>query len=263
MEKLNSSKILVFGLPGSGKTTFARQLAVNMAYFNADEIRKMFNDWDFSMEGRLRQAERMYCLANLADGPAVVDFICPYDQNRHDYDIKIWMNTIKEGRYDDTNKMFERPMNYDVRLTDGTPEEWVEKVIDKLNKTEAWNNQAPTALLIGRYQPFHIGHKTLVAESIKRTGQCCIALRDVGGIDEKNPYNFEQVKKEIESACIEFGNKIKIIELPNITDIFYGRGVGYNIEMIELSQEMQEVSATKIRAGEIGQDGKPLGKRPE
>ena len=64
-------------------------------------------------------------------------------------------------------------------------------------------------------------------------------------------------------ACGEFGNKIKIIELPNIMDIFYGRGVGYNIEMIELSQELQQVSATKIRAGEIGQDGKTLGKRPE
>ena len=108
-----------------------------------------------------------------------------------------------------------------------------------------------------------MGHKTLVAESIKRTGQCCIALRDVGGIDDSNPYDFEKVKEEIHAACIEFGNKIKVVELPNITDIFYGRGVGYNIEQLELSKELQAVSATKIRAGEIGQDGKALGKRPE
>ena len=168
-----------------------------------------------------------------------------------------------EGRYEDTNKMFERPLTYDVRLTTGTPEEWLDKVMNELNKTEAWDNQAPTALLIGRYQPFHIGHKTLVAEAIKRTGQCCIALRDVGGIDEKNPYCFESVKHEIYTACREFGNKIKVVELPNITDVFYGRGVGYNIEQIELSKELQDVSATKIRDGQIGQDGKPLGKRPE
>ena len=73
----------------------------------------------------------------------------------------------------------------------------------------------------------------------------------------------QKVKAEIESACIEFGNKIKVVELPNITDVFYGRGVGYNIEQLELSKELQEVSATKIRDGQIGQDGKPLGKRPE
>ena len=159
-------------------------------------------------------------------------------------------------------KCLKRPMNYDLRLTDGTPEEWVDKVVEKLDETEAWDNQAPTALLIGRYQPFHIGHKSLVAEAIKRTGQCCIALRDVGGIDDSNPYDFEKVKKEIHSACIEFGNKIKIVELPNIMDVFYGRGVGYNIEQLELSKELQEVSATKIRDGQIGPDGKPLGKRP-
>jgi hypothetical protein len=72
-------------------------------------------------------------------------------------------------------------MNYDIRLTDGSPEEWVEKVLKKIYETEKWDNQAPTALLIGRYQPFHIGHKTLVQESIQRVGQCCIALRDVAG----------------------------------------------------------------------------------
>ena len=91
MEKLNLSKILVFGLPGSGKTTFARQLAVNMAYFNADEIRKMFNDWDFSEEGRTRQAQRMGCLSALAEGHAVVDFICPYDTDRQEYDVRVWI----------------------------------------------------------------------------------------------------------------------------------------------------------------------------
>ena len=73
----------------------------------------------------------------------------------------------------------------------------------------------------------------------------------------------EILVKKLNAACPEFGNKIKIVELPNIMDIFYGRGVGYNIEEIELSKEMQDISATKIRAGEIGQDGKVLGKRPE
>ena len=67
-------RILVFGLPGSGKTTFARQLSAGHAYFNADEVRKMFNDWDFSAEGRTRQAQRMGCLSALAEGHAVVDF---------------------------------------------------------------------------------------------------------------------------------------------------------------------------------------------
>ena len=148
-------------------------------------------------------------------------------------------------------------------LREGTPEEWCEKALKNIYETEKWDNQAPSALLIGRYQPFHVGHKTLVAEAIKRTGQCCIALRDVAGTDESNPYDFEKVKQEIHAACLEFGNKIKVVELPNITDVFYGRGVGYNIEQLELSKELQEVSATKIRKGEIGQDGKPLGKRPE
>ncbi len=268
---MTKRKILIMGLPGSGKTTLAEILVnkLKAAWFNADAVRQdIYSELGFSPDDRLKHAKRMGKLcdwAKLGGGYVIADFVCPTQETRQAFnaDFVIWVDRIMEGRYEDTNKMFERPLNYDIRLTDGTAEEWAEKVIEKLNESESWDNQAPTALLIGRYQPFHIGHKTLVAEAIKRTGQCCIALRDVGGIDEKNPYNFEKVKAEIESACTEFGNKIKIVELPNIMDVFYGRGVGYNIEQLELSKELQEVSATKIRAGEIGQDGKPLGKRPE
>ena len=270
-------KILIMGLPGSGKTTLAELLVprLNAVWFNADAVRQeIHKDLGFTKEDRDEHARRMGKLSDwgtLGGGYVISDFCCPTEDARTLFnpDIVIWVNRIEEGRYADTNKMFEDPTkdarwdDHDLILTDGTPEEWCELALDAIYDTEKWDNQAPTALLIGRYQPFHVGHKTLVAEAVKRTGQCCIALRDVGGMDDSNPYDFERVKAEIHSACVEFGDKIKVIELPNIMDVFYGRGVGYNIEQLELSKELQEVSATKIRAGIIGQDGKPTGKRPE
>lgn len=270
-------KILVCGLPGSGKTTLAERLVprLNAVWFNADAIRQeIHKDLGFAEEDRLEHARRLGKLsdwASMGGNYVVADFCCPTEEARKLFnpDYIVWVNRIEEGRYADTNKMFQNPDkdarwdDNDIILDEGTPDEWCDMVVNHINGHERWDNQAPTALLIGRYQPFHKGHKTLVAEAIKRTGQCCIALRDVGGIDDKNPYDFEQVKANIHAACVEFGNKIKVIEIPNIMDVFYGRGVGYNIEMIELDKEIQEISATRIRAGEIGPDGKPTGKRPE
>ena len=106
------------GLPGSGKTTLAKLLVpiFNAVWLNADEVRKEADDWDFTSEGRIRQANRMKTLAQKAvdaNRIVVADFICPTESTRQDFgaDYTIWMDTIKEGRFDDTNKVFEEPKN--------------------------------------------------------------------------------------------------------------------------------------------------------
>ena len=109
-----------------------------------------------------------------------------------------------------------------------------------------WDNKKPTAQMLGRWQPFHDGHYALFEEIIKKTGQVNIMVRDVKGVDD-NPFDFETVKKNIVNALKDFKERIKISLVPNITNICYGRGVGYKIEEIVLSEEIQKISATKIR----------------
>ena len=117
-----------------------------------------------------------------------------------------------------------------------------------------WNNKKPTAQMLGRWQPFHDGHYALFEEIVKKTGQVCIQIRDVQGVDD-NPFDFETVKKNIQKALTEFSERIKITLVPNITNICYGRGVGYKIEEVTLSEEIQQISATKIRQ-KLREEGK-------
>lgn len=115
----------------------------------------------------------------------------------------------------------------------------------------------PTVQMLGRWQPFHDGHLALFKEALKKTGQVCIMVRDTGGTDDSNPFDFDFVKEKIEEALIpEYDGKFVVQLVPNITNISYGRGVGYAIEEIVLPDEIQKISATGIRAKmkEIGKD---------
>lgn len=129
-------KILIFGLPGSGKSTLAEPFAklIGGIWINADAVRKQYDDWDFTPEGRLRQAHRMKHLADgveMAGKIAVADFICPTEAARNAFapDYTVWMDTIKEGRFEDTNKMFETP-----ELVDYHVEKWFDNTSDQLSR---------------------------------------------------------------------------------------------------------------------------------
>ena len=131
--------ILIMGLPGAGKTTLADEHAPKLGAkrLKADEVRKAANDWDFSEEGRKRQAKRMADFAEELKNQGnyvVADFVCPTPEARNLFpaDFIIWVDTIKEGRFDDTNKMFVKPEKYDFHVTSQDAKVWAEKILKEI-----------------------------------------------------------------------------------------------------------------------------------
>jgi adenylylsulfate kinase len=243
--------IQIIGLPGSGKTTLAKALKdrTNAIHLNADEVRAdISSDLGFSLEDRYEQSRRLGAMARLLSKQGnlvIADFVCPTKKTREAFgrpDAVVWMHTLDTSRYSDTNFIWESPQDYDM-VVESFSDAWVDKVIKRFNLFD-WS--APTTLQLGRYQPWHEGHQALKDEAHKRTDQVLVGVRNTYGTSEKDPLTYEEVERYIRKD-IGYNGDTLVMRLPNITNVVYGRDVGYKIEKVELSAEIQAISATQKR----------------
>jgi adenylylsulfate kinase len=250
------------GLPGSGKTTLAEELKRKLSsagktyvHFNADEVRKKYNDWDFSEAGRIRQSIRMRELADSYTelDYVICDFVAPLVEMRNNFkaDWTIWVDTIREGRYADTNAMFQEPEVYDFRIPEQNCEKWADFICEHLidnrrRPTFDWKKE--TVQMLGRWQPWHDGHRWLFERLLARTGQVIIQVRDVQGWQGSNPFEADKVKSFIKRDLDPlYQGQYEIQLVPNIVHIGWGRGVGYTHAEEVPNEEVGNISATNIR----------------
>jgi nucleoside-triphosphatase THEP1 len=251
----NSRKILVMGLPGAGKTTLSEALAqrLNAVHLNADAIRANVNkDLRFSPEDRIEQARRMGFLADTvakSGAYVVADFVCPTPETRTafgDDATVVFVDRIRSGRFADTNALFQPPQDFDIRVDEsGAPEFWAEAVANLVRPTFDWKR--PTALFVGRYQPFHAGHAAPIEEGIRRVGQACIGVLDTADVDRDNRHGFADVEARISAALAKHNGRYTVVRLPNVAAAFHGGDAGYEVVRIDLAQPLQAISGTEAR----------------
>lgn len=259
---MKPQRILVMGLPGAGKTYLAQFIVETLqkekkkvGWLNADDVRKKYDDWDFSLAGRIRQSKRMRQLADEMTKMdyVICDFVAPLVEMRNNFkaDWTIWVDTIDAGRFDDTNKLFVPPTEYDFRVTEQNAEKWGEYIAAHIydnRRRPVFDSRKETVQLLGRWQPWHLGHRTLFEKALAKTGQVSIMVRDCQGWNDSNPFNFEQIEDRIRRDLDPLYQGLYNIQLvPNIVNITYGRDVGYKIEKEELGSAIERISATDIR----------------
>jgi adenylylsulfate kinase-like enzyme/phosphopantetheine adenylyltransferase len=258
--EIKPEKILIFGLPGSGKTTLSNELQkhLNIISFNGDELRENVNkDLKFSLEDRFEQTKRMSFLAdkvNQSGNHVVCDFVCPLIETRNLFKptISIWANRKPTRNFTDTTKIWENPKKVDL-ITDDTFDAnvWSKEILDLIEsnqiKQSKFDFKAPTVALPGRYQGFHEAHKSIAVEAFNRGLQVIFLVRDTYQTTEKDPIRFEDVAKRMHQFMESYAGKYGILQIPNMTNLFYGRDVGYKIEQINLSPELQAISGTLTR----------------
>ena len=255
-------RILIMGLPGAGKTYLAQHILEHLQnekkrvhWLNADDVRKEYNDWDFSEAGRIRQSLRMRTLADAMTecDYVICDFVAPLVEMRNNFkaDWTVWVDTIDRGRYDDTNRAFVPPEQYDFRITEQQAEKWSEFVAAHIldnRRRPVFNWQKETVQMLGRWQPWHAGHRALFDRAIVKTGQVVIQIRDCQGWQGSNPFAIEQVKNYIRRDLdMVYQGQYEIQVVPNIVNITYGRDVGYKIEQETFDESTHSISATNIR----------------